>query len=497
MEYEYEKEFDFLYFIPSWYVQSRQYTSVQKSVYTVIAPIDLRPRFKQRNFEGDHFSEKKEDGKTIFEWNFENVRAMELEPYGPDFTELVPSIFLAPSKFEYEGYTGDMSSWNGFANWQQKLNEGRGELPLETINELKNLVVNLDDDRDKIRVVYEYLQSNTRYVSIQLGIGGLQPFEATVVDDLGYGDCKALSNYTLSLLDAVGVKSFYTKVDAGSDPRPLDPDFTIPSFNHIILCVPNKGDTIWLETTSQTNPFGYMGTFTGDRDVLLVTDAGGKIVHTPVYDESVSTQIRKADVDLFSNGDAEASVKTSYNGLKYESENLNFIVEKGEMDKKNWVANNTQIPNFDLVSYDFKVFKKPIPEVIVESYYEVSKHGKLTGKRLFFSVNLMNRIERLPKVVDDRETDFIQDKVFTEIDTVTYSFDPSYKFEYVPEDVKLDSKFGEYESTTLQQEGKLTFIRRYVLKKGRYPAEDYEVYRDFLSKVIKADAGKVVLNGAT
>ena len=118
-----------------------------------------------------------------------------------------------------------------------------------------------------------------------MGIGGWQPFEASLVDQYGYGDCKALSNYTKSLLESLNIEARYTLVKAGEDEPNIISDFPSRQFNHVILCVPNQGDTLWLECTSQTNPFGYTGTFTSDRDVLVVTDGGGKIVHTPVYSQ--------------------------------------------------------------------------------------------------------------------------------------------------------------------------------------------------------------------
>ena len=89
------------------------------------------------------------------------------------------------------------------------------------------------------------MQNKTRYVSIQLGIGGYQPFEASVVDKTGYGDCKALSNYMLSMLETIGIKGHYALIMAGQNSPELEEDFPSSQFNHAIVAVPNGADTLW------------------------------------------------------------------------------------------------------------------------------------------------------------------------------------------------------------------------------------------------------------
>ena len=87
---------------------------------------------------------------------------------------------------------------------------------------------------EKAKIVYRYVQDNTRYISVQVGIGGIQPIAAIEVDELKYGDCKGLTNYTQALLDIAGVESFYTIVQAGKEIVDFDSDFasrSVPTGN--------------------------------------------------------------------------------------------------------------------------------------------------------------------------------------------------------------------------------------------------------------------------
>jgi hypothetical protein len=79
-----------------------------------------------------------------------------------------------------------------------------------------------------------------------------------------------------SLLNAVNIKAYWAIIRAGVNEYPADPGFPNNSFNHEILCIPFKNDTTWLECTSTTQPFGKLGSFTENRNALLITEDGGK-----------------------------------------------------------------------------------------------------------------------------------------------------------------------------------------------------------------------------
>lgn len=499
IEYVIEKTYEHTFHLPSWSVYVDEAIAVESSEFTMSAPSGLEPRVYETNIDDEVFSRKEADGKVSLHWSFENMPALEEMYYGKERMEKLPTITTSPSKFEFDGYRGDFSTWDDFAGWIEKLNADRNDIGEELKGKLNSLVADAPNDREKIRRIYNYLQENTRYVSIQLGIGGYQPFKASVVDEMGYGDCKALSYFTKAMLSTVGIESKYTLVSAGRNPRPIIEDFPQSNFNHAILCVPNKGDTVWLECTSQTNPFGYLGTFTGDRDVFLIDNGKGKIVRTPNYDETDNLERNEISIAIETDGNARATVKTTLGALVHEKNNLNFIVHTGETEKKQWMLSNAGFSNFDMLSYSMERNKDDLPQIELTGEYLLKKYAQVSGKRVFFELNpkagKYNPVSKPDSLSSDN---YFEIKTgFTRVDSVSITFPESYRFEYAPESQSISTQFGEFETEISQEEGKLTFVRRLVFKTGKYDAEDYAAYLLFVGMINKNENPKVVLNKVT
>jgi hypothetical protein len=497
VEYEYEKEFRFLFNIPGSIFLPGEKVSVQHASYSLVYPAALKPRHKSMNISVKPVEENLSDGFQKTSWKFENLMPIKFEPMGPLRSSLIPQVMAAPSKFEFDGYSGSMDTWQEFGKWISSLNKGKDNLPEPAKQKAKELTANLKTTEEKTKALYSYLQNKTRYVSIQLGIGGFQPFEASVVDQTGYGDCKALSNYMVSLLDAVGIKSHYVLIRAGDNLPPISVDFSSSQFNHAIVAVPNGADTLWLECTSQTNPFGYMGTFTGDRKALLITNDGAKVVQTIQYTGDQNTQFRTAEVTVSNNGDATAKVRTTYSGLQYESNDLNFYLEDQFDEQRKWLQKNTEIPSFDIASFKMINKKNKIPSAIVAADYNLRRFATVSGKRLFLTPNLMNRSNFVPEKVESRKTSVVRRMAYVDIDTIKYRLPEGIYPEFMPPPVKLTSRFGEYEATFTLDQDKLIYIRRVKMNKGEFPPESYNELIEFYRNLSKADNTKMVFLSKT
>ncbi len=112
VEFEYELEYKFLYYIPSSWWGSEN-VSYQHASYELSYPPSLSPRYKVFNIEA---TPKKlaESGYETLTWTFENIKPMKFEALGPSRGEIIPHIIAAPSDFEFEGYGGKMDSWQQF-----------------------------------------------------------------------------------------------------------------------------------------------------------------------------------------------------------------------------------------------------------------------------------------------------------------------------------------------------------------------------------------------
>lgn len=493
VEYEIEIRYNHTYYIDPWVPQEDDKYSVESSRFTVVVPENYDLRFRSFNYKGEPVVSKTK-GKKTMEWQVKNLNAIEQPFAAPLWRELTTCVFLAPTEFEIQGYKGNMSSWEELGKFQLALNKDRDKLPETVVQKVKELTAGIHDDNEKVKILYNYLQKNTRYISIQLGIGGWQPFEASSVAQKGYGDCKALSNYMYSLLRAAGIKSHYTVIRAGNskNDRMIIEDFPSKQANHVILCVPLAKDTMWLECTNQTVPAGYMGSFTGNRKALVITENGGKLVSTPNYFLKDNLQLRSIKGKINETGDLTATIGTQFTGIQQDQ--LQGMINNLSKEKVKKVLNEEllDLSTYDIIDFKYQEKKDVLPQIDEHLDLFVSKFATISGKRLFITPNLLNKSTTKPNT-DDRIYDFVFDVEYRDVDSVEIEIPAGYVLESVPQPVALKTKFGAYSSNIRLAGNKVYYVRTREQYAGRFPAKDAPEVAKFYEAIYKADRGRVVL----
>lgn len=503
VEYEYEYEFSGQMGKDVWQPQSTPSLAVENSSYELKMPATEKMLYKAFNLNKPEPTviQQTEKGElmTIYQWSVRGLKAYTPEIYTSNQKTVKPRLLITIERFKMQGYEGSNSSWKDFGKFIYQLNAGRDKLPEAFVAQIKDLVKDCTTPLSKVEKLYSYLQKNYRYVSIQFGIGGLQPFPVTDVVAKKYGDCKGLSNLMYAMLKEVGILSYYTLVSAGENYSVLQPDLVGNYFNHAFLCVPLEKDTVWLECTSQNNPVGYCGDFTGGRDVLLITPEGGQVVRTPAYGEKENIQKRKSVLVLDTEGGATAQSETRYSGLQYDLAGT-LAAHGNENDVRDFWYKKLKLSGFEIKKINYTIEKKRIPEAIEELNLTISKYASKSGKRLFIQPNIFNKytfsmpsIEVLGEQKIRHSEVVANDMGYTDEDIIEWRLPEGYTLEHIPEPVKFQSRFGEYESTVKTEGSKMVYTRRMVINNQLHPSESFTELIDFYKNIEKSDKSKVVL----
>jgi len=482
-------------FIPRWLPTKEYYVGIEKSQYKLNNPLKIIVRTKKKNFKNYPIQDK--SSEFNLHYIFENQRAIKPEALTIASRDLMPYLIVALNNFSLKGVKGYASNWKEFGKWENNnLISGRDILEPATVTKIKDLVKDVDNPIEKAKLIYEFVQNKTRYIGVQVGIGGWKPILANQVDKVGYGDCKGLTNYTKALLAAVGITSYYTLVYAKQKIN-IDKDFATFQGNHAILNIPaselSGGNDVWLECTSQTIPFGFLGDFTDDRDVLVITPEGGVIKRTPSYKNETNLQTTKATIRLDEKGTIQATLVRVSKGLKFDNRYHYDRYPKEELIKhyksKVWSYNN----NLEVESVKLKNDKEQV--VFTEDFsISIEDYATVTDEEILFRVNFFNKNSFIPKRYRNRKLPLQISRGFKDEDDSIIEIPKGYQVETLFEDKSIINKFGMYQiSIDKIDEHHIKYKRTLFIKEGLYPKEDYKAYRAFRRKVAKNDNLRIAL----
>ena len=263
--------------------------------------------------------------------------------------------------------------------------------------------------------------------------------------------------------------------------------------NHVILNIPNGGDDVWLECTSQTMPFGFLGDFTDDRDVLVITPIGGVIKRTPAYLDEDNLQTTNAVIELDATGNMMADVVMKSKGIQYDRqfnlENEPLAELKKYYKSSLWrYNNNLEVNTVKLENDKDSIIFKETVKVAVENY------ATLSGTDYLVKVNPFNRNTYIPKRYRSRKLPLQISRGYKDVDEYTFKIPEGYTIPNLPFPKVIESKFGTYQVFFVKvDENTFTYHKSLLIKAGEFPKEDYSDYRKFRRSIAKYENLRISL----
>ena len=240
------------------------------------------------------------DGRRIVEWTFSNAKP------------------IKSKRRNYSVYALDQEAGFSFSTFRSyaEIAAAYGEraapkaVVSERIRKLADEIVkDVTGPREQARALYEWVALNIHYAGNCVGIGAVVPRDVDFVLDNNIGDCKDHATVLQALLAAKGIVNTQALVNAGNTYR-LASVPVVSMVNHVINYIPSLD--LYVDSTSNSTPFGMLPTSDADKPVLLV-DGFRDGARTPRLssdrNQSVVMNRVKIDADGGVSGDIEVTQK--------------------------------------------------------------------------------------------------------------------------------------------------------------------------------------------
>lgn len=410
-----------------------------------------------------------------------------------DLKSFLPQVIIASNQVNIGGIQGTFDNWKDYGKWSYQ-NLVKGKLDFNSTQKafFNDLVKDAESDEEKVDILYQYMQKKVRYIGVQLGVGGLSPFPNSYVESKSYGDCKALSNYMIGMLDAVGIKAYHTILYADDLPRDIDDEMMYQQGNHMIVYVPLKEKEIWVEATSQNLPVNYLGEMSGNRKVFIFDENGGKIIKTQNYNHQNNILQSKGKITITEDGETNFELNESAKGLFYDDNlGLETLEEKNKLASLKRKYSGLAQPNFTTIQ--FETDKKNI-NYITSFSANSSNYVKKQGNSFIFNLIPINNESTTLKKVKERRFDFNIKRGYTDIMEFEIIIPNKSKSELKLDPIEITSEFGTYNLSIDKIEAKKYLLKRtYQQFGGTYDRTKFNDYVEFRRKVTANDNIKTLI----
>ena len=488
LEYECETESVNTAFLQPWSPVSNLNETILEATLEIIKNPACTLNSKGQKLEEFKIEKLETANKIIY--TAKNIMAIKPES-NANYSKEFPMVKMYLNKASLEGYELNMTSWSEFGKmYYNHFIKNNSTISEKTKLKLDNIISVNDSKLDKIKKIYKYVQDNTRYVSIQVGVGGWKPMEVSDVEKYGYGDCKALSNFTRALLKAYDIESYFTVI-YGGDKTSFDEEIISMQGNHVILSVPNNENYIFLECTSQTNPFGYLSDFTSNRNALIIKPNESEVVKTTYYKTQNNTQETSSLVTVSPDGSISGTAEINSKLIQYK--NVSDLENKSTKEQLDYYKNhfdhlnNLEISNFKAKNNKTDFSFTEMFSFKAENYYEKGLNS------IILPLNVLNRYSRIPFKYRNKKFSFEIDYGFIDSDAIEIVLPNNYSITKLPENINIKEKFGEYTASVIFENNKLFYTRKLTIFDGVYAKEEYEIYRKFIEQISKSDNIKIII----
>lgn len=389
---EYTESYKDVHLLTPFYCES--YVPVINLFYAVTLPEDMQLKYTIMNDASKKISvtETHRGRQHTYTFTANNIKPTDDNFAGmPSSAHYEPHIIVqilsykndAGQTVNFLSNVNDLYKWN--YSFISRLNNQSSDLKKLS----DSLTAGKTGDREKARSIYQWVQSNIKYVAFEDGVEGFRPRLAADICTRRYGDCKDMASILTALLQAAGLKAYFTWI--GTRDIPYDyTDVALPiTDNHMIAALNLNNEWIFLDGTDPNCIFGLPSAFIqGKQGLIAISPDEYKIIRVPEVDVNKSVLIDSTYITLSGNG-IKGFSSVYYNGY-FGSDVYTKLMYSDNKQVKDYVkyrmgkASN----KFILGNYNIYKLSNTDKSVNIKADWEVPEYGKSVADELYINLNL-------------------------------------------------------------------------------------------------------------
>lgn len=269
---------------------------------------------------------------------------------------------------------------NNFVNWYAGLLEKVPRLKSDEVHFLEDEVHRARSEYEKVKIIYDWVRSNVRYIAEEEDYGAIIPRKPSNVIKRKFGDCKDKAFLISDIARLFGIKVSIALIHMGEHTYFFDDKVATTQFNHAICHAILDGKELFFDPTSTYTQFGSLPesdigrtALVVDRDKPLLVKATDFKYSTPSMEVYLSTKLsEKLEAtgtvilrnSLLSNISNWLEINNTQDLNKYILRLLNW-----EFSKIKWHSPNLKIHNKNEAVFEVHASLKDYIVTSANKYY--------------------------------------------------------------------------------------------------------------------------------
>jgi hypothetical protein len=458
---------------------------VKEQVFEFKVPEWLIVDFKTMNFE-EYKVEKqqnKKGGYTNYIFILKDIPGykQEYKRIGRAYTD--PHIIIQVKSFESKGEV--LKGFDKVAdvyNWNNKLYNMAGNDKEKIKSTLTKITAGINNDADKIKAIYYWVQDKIRYIAYEDGYSGYIPASAQDVLNTKYGDCKGMANLLTEMLKLAGYDAHFTWI--GTRQLPYSQSLAALCVNnHAITTLYYNGKEYFLDPTEKYVPFGENAYRIQGKEAMIANGDKFDIKTVPLTtgndhkiftkaDFSLNDEILAGKVQVTLTGNERKDFHQVFHDLPISSREkfLNGFLE----------FNNDNVKSADVKTSDLN--NREIP-ITISGNIELSNAVHSISNEKYIHLDFFPKT--LEKYMPDekRTGGYDLDYVLSFEDELSLTIPAGKKLSDLPNKLELNFEGYDFKGEYIVTGNKIILKKNLTIKKSIVPKNDFTNWKKFLESI--------------